>query len=323
MEVMRPKTTPARVTRDTIPLRCHVRSWAASPPRRTRRPARPISGRVSGCSELKSLFEAHSSLSSSVQRLLVNLPSDLFDPEFSRQFNRFSAVFNIFARQLSVFIASPGTRRRVLFASSPLRQAADSLAAEWAGFIGETNALSAGSVSPHLARVSDHFAALDRDMNIVLDLITSSNFRSSAPQSSWDALAPIILRMRDQCDGAFVADGARRFDADDFDGHAIAASRIVANLFDRQMPRFARVAGDCGRIKAEMSHALAALGPLMRAAQAFESIVGAIKKRILRFGAELAAVHERFELPVAVRIEAETADGQPTEHQAASVHPVE
>jgi hypothetical protein len=273
-----------------------------------------MSPRPSGCSELKSLFEAHASLSSSVHGLLVNLPSDLFNPEFSRQFNRFSAAFNTFTRQFSVFISSPGNRPRVLFGSSHLYQAGISLATEWTDFIDQANIMCEESVSPHLARVNAHFAALHRDMNLVLDLITSSNFRSSAAQSSWEAVRSMILRMRDQCADAFTGDGMRRFEADDFDGEAIAASRIVANLFDRQIPRFSRFAGHCTRIKAQMLQALAALGPLMRAAHAFESVIREIKRLILRFNAELSAVHERFKLPFTVRIDLEMADEPPTEH---------
>jgi hypothetical protein len=316
-------TSPPLLTRDPISLCNHIRSWAPSQPHRTRRvsrrPGPPISGRPSGCSELKSLFEAYSSLSSSVHRLIVDLPSDLFDPEFSRQFKRFSTAFNIFTHQLSIFISSPGTQPRILFVSSPLYQSGISLVREWKDFIVQTNVLSDGSVAPHLERVSDHFATLNRNMNFAFDLITLNNFRSSAPLSSWNALTPILLRMRDQCDLAFVGDGVSRFDADDFDGQAITACRIVANLFDKQMPRFARAAGDCGHIKAEMAQSLAALGPLMRAAQTFEFMVNEIKTRIQRLNAELSDVHQRFELPFAMPIDVERVNEQPTE-QKKSVH---
>jgi hypothetical protein len=304
--------TPFRLTLDSLSPREYIASLASSRQTtnsRTSRSARsarepPSSSRSSRCSELKPLFDCYSAFCTSFRTFIVGLPPDVLDPEFSLQFTRFTAAFDLFARQATVALATP-QRIPATFTTSPLFVRGRSVLVEWTEFLAEINKVSEAALAPHVSQLNRHFGILFDGMNRSSEIILSSNFRSDAPQRCLSELKPLIVQMRDICANLFLAPKSRRFDdfyIDDFEQQILRASRLLANLFDRHIHRAARPGGEISHLKAEMVTSLAAIVPLLRAVQNFDPQLSNLKRKILRLNGELSSIHERFELPFAVEL---------------------
>jgi hypothetical protein len=259
----------------------------------------PRAALVRRCSELKDLFERHFDFCASYQRFILLAPPSLFRPDFSLQYARFTSAFGLFSKQLSIALATP-QRIAVNTPTSPLFVKGRSVFIEWGEFLDEVNVISEQGMAPHVSALNHHFTVLFSGMNRCLDVITASNFRSDRPLECWSDLRLLVVQLRDACaDVFFSRDGPRleQLRPGAFQTVVLCATRLLLDLFDRQLRGAAAGGRSLLRLKAEMAPSLAALAPVMRSVASFDAALADLKRRVLDLNAELSRVHGRFGLP--------------------------
>jgi hypothetical protein len=92
----------------------------------------------------------------------------------------------------------------------------------------------------------------------------------------------------------------------------VCATRLVLDLFDRQLRGAAAGGRSLIRLKADMVPSLAALAPVMRSVACFDAGLADLKRCVLELNAELSRVHDRFGLPfgLSLVLEARRREGR-------------
>jgi hypothetical protein len=237
---------------------------------------------------------------------MLKLPSNLFDSEFPRQFNRFTSAFEGFARQVSLVLGSvnPHNNIRSFLQSSSLFISSKELTTEWADFIRRLNGIADNDIDPHFALIGHCLAAVFSAITH-LHRAAIGRKRNDMAHLALDQLQVHVTSLRNMAIEIMHRPKSRRFnrfDEDHFDTILKDTIRITGVLYDRCCPRMELGGGADFPGKREVITAASTIGILMSAAARFSAQINTLQRAVIRLNGELCLAHDRLNLQFAISL---------------------
>jgi hypothetical protein len=235
---------------------------------------------------------------------MVELPADVFDPEFARQFSRFTTAFNVFSHQIGNVYGGihHGNNYRSHLTTSPLYMDGRVLTTEWMDFIGRANSIDSSGLGLFIRQIERCFAILFHGLGQACQHIARTKLRTELSNILLVRVKSSCQRLREMVSAAIYTTKSQLFQHLDWANFDLVIRYIVkegGELFERFMPRFRYEDAVTGMA---MITSCADIGALVRAASEFEGKIVALKRSMLRLNEELTAVYERLDLPFAVQL---------------------
>lgn len=215
---------------------------------------------------------------------MLPAPANLFDPEFPRQFTRFSSAFSGFSRQASLILGSvrPSDPTRSRLATSALRIADSTLINEWLDFRQRFARICEDKLVPHFRQIEQAFRTLWSATCFIKESRSTDLMRV---QALLCGLKDQIMEVRIRAD----CERFRDFDSVEFNERLREVVQIVNAAIDGAVGSSSE--------KALVISVGATVAAIMTAAEGFDVAAEALTVAVEQLHRELEEVHVRLRLP--------------------------
>lgn len=268
------------------------------------------------CSELRYIFESQNILDECYHEFMLKLPQDLLDPEFARQYQRYTAAFDVFIKQTAVVFNSvnPNNTIRSFLTTSPLFIAGKKLMIEWVDFIERTNTISDNGLSPHLQKINESFATLFAGINRIKTALAAERFRTDNCVMATQKLRTAATKLREKTSGIFLKTKSMRwigFDPEEFEKQTHHIIQSITQLFLKALPPNCLPCGEGAQLRVLMVGACSSIGSVIEAARCFDDQIIELKANVVDFNNELNALHRQLNLPFIVELSVDQDPNEP------------
>jgi hypothetical protein len=232
--------------------------------------------------------------------MLKSTPN-LFDPEFARQFTRFTAAYDVFTRHAALSLSSvhPNSPLRSVQKTSALVMSDNSLKTEFVDFIERLNKVSADELMPHHIQLEYSYRVIFHGIARIRDTLIAQRLRTDRAWVSFEQLQSVFTALKNTTTTVLSRPRDTRFvdfQIESFRELLTRGIRLICVLFDHFVTRIEPATGERPLTRAEMVSLGSSIGVVMASAESFHPLITELKGALVAFNMELALAHNRLQL---------------------------